>query len=62
MRRLRPPAFAIALLLVACAGQRVSEPSPTLAHVPAQTLPDGHVAVLVREYEDEVKLGDGREQ
>jgi hypothetical protein len=62
MRRLRPPAIAIALLLAACAGQRVAEPSPTLAHVPAQTLPDGHVAVLVREYEDAVKLGDGREQ
>lgn len=62
MRRLRPIALAVPILLAACAATRMAAPSPTLAHVPTQTLPDGHVAVLVREYDDEVKLGGGREQ
>jgi hypothetical protein len=61
---LRPKSLILPLcaLLVACAGTREAERSPTLAHVPTQTLPDGHVAVLVREYDDEVKLDGGREQ
>jgi len=49
-------------LLAACAGSRDSARSPTPDHVPTQTLADGHVAVLVREFDDEVKLGGGREQ
>lgn len=62
MNHLRPLLVTIPLLLAACATQRASDVSPTLAHIPTHTLPDGHVAVLVRDYEDEVKLGDGREQ
>ncbi|MBK6725787.1 MAG: hypothetical protein IPG63_00775 [Xanthomonadales bacterium] len=51
-----------ALALAACAGSNASLRSPTLDHVATLQLPDGHDAVLVREYDDEVKLGDGREQ
>ena len=62
MRRLKLMPLALCCLLAACAGSRETERSPTLAHVPTQTLSDGHIAVLVREYDDEVKLGGGREQ
>jgi len=51
-----------ALALAACAGSGATLRSPTLDHVATLQLPDGHDAVLVREYDDEVKLGDGREQ
>lgn len=50
------------LVLAACAGNGAALRSPTLDHVATVQLPDGHDAVLVREYDDEVKLGDGREQ
>lgn len=62
MLRLKRLMLPLCALLVACAGTREGERSPTLAHVPTQTLPDGHVAVLVREYDDDVKLDGGREQ
>ena len=62
MHGIRSLLLASTLLVTACAGTREAERSPTLAHVTTQSLPDGHVAVLVREYDDEVKLGDGREQ
>ena len=62
MLRLKRLMLPLCVLLAACAGTREAERSPTLAHVPTQTLPDGHVAVLVREYDDEVKLDGGREQ
>mgnify|MGYP001440944863 CR=1 FL=1 len=51
-----------ALVLAACAGGNTALRSPTLDHIATLQLPDGHDAVLVREYDDEVKLGDGREQ
>lgn len=48
--------------LVSCAHMSAADDAATVAHVPTVTLADGHVAVLVREYDDEIKLGDGREQ
>lgn len=62
MPAVRPLALAVLVVLAACAGTREVARSPTLAQVPTVTLPDGHVAVLVREYDDEVKLGNGLEQ
>lgn len=62
MRMRRPLTLVLMFVLTGCAGTREAERSPTLAHVPTQILADGHVAVLVREYDDEVKLGGGREQ
>ena len=56
------PFVAASALLAACASAPTVRPSATMDHVPHLTLPDGHIAVLVRGYEDEVKLGGGREQ
>jgi hypothetical protein len=55
-----PLTLLAAAALAACA--HAPSRSPTLAHVPVLQLADGHEAVLVREYDDEIKLGGGREQ
>ena len=54
--------FLAIAMLAACATAPPTRLGSTIDHVPTMTLPDGHVAVLVRSFEDEVKLPDGTEE
>jgi hypothetical protein len=61
-------ALSCCTLLAACAGAPVATTAPAatrpevLDHVPVVRMADGHEAVLIRGYEDEIKNEDGSEQ
>ena len=54
--------LAASLMCASCATTPRTSHSPTIDHVTTMTLPDGHVAVLVRSYDEDVKLKQGGEQ
>jgi hypothetical protein len=58
----RTVAICVTLLLGACAvspGPELAAGSPTLGHVQVVALPDGHQAVRIRSYSDELKTAHG---